>query len=200
MIKNIIFDFGDVFIDLDKPATVREMKKFGFTDITPELDTLFKDYEMGLVTSEYFLDTTKSYFPKASRQELIDAWNAILLEFPEYRLEYLEELAATKRFKLFLLSNTNELHIAHERERMGNRFDRFENAFDRFYLSYEMKKRKPNSDIFEQVLQENKLLAKETLFIDDTKENTDTAQKLGINIWHLKVGKEDVVQLKEHLP
>jgi len=199
MIKNIILDFGDIFINLDKPATAREMMKFGFTGITPELDTLFKEYEMGLVTSEEFLAFTGRLFPNATRHNLIDAWNAILLDFPDERLEFLEALAAEKRYRLFLLSNTNEIHIENERQKMGEKFIRFERAFEGFYLSYEMGKRKPNSDIFQQVLDENQLLPEETFFVDDTKENTDAAAQLGIKTWNLQVGKEDIVQLKYYL-
>jgi len=199
MIKNIILDFGDIFINLDKPATAREMMKFGFTEITPELDTLFKEYEMGLVTSEEFLAFTGRLFPNATRHNLIDAWNAILLDFPDERLEFLEALAAEKRYRLFLLSNTNEIHIENERQKMGEKFMRFERAFEGFYLSYEMGKRKPNSDIFQQVLDENQLLPEETFFVDDTKENTDAAAQLGIKTWNLQVGKEDIVQLKYYL-
>ena len=59
--------------------------------------------------------------------------------------------------------------------------------------------RKPNADIFNFVLQENNLNAEETFFIDDTKENTDAAEKLGIKCWHLQVGKEDILNLKSRL-
>ena len=199
MIKNIVFDFGDVFINLDKPATGRVMGKYGFTGITPELDTLFNEYEMGWVTSEEFLEHTGKLFPKATRQNIIDAWNAILLDFPEERLEFLEALALENKYRLFLLSNTNEIHIENERRKMGERFTRFENAFEVFYLSYKMGKRKPNLDIFQQVLEENNLIPEETLFIDDTKENTDAADQLGIKTWNLIVGKEDITQLKSRL-
>lgn len=199
MIKNIIFDFGDIFINLDKPATAREMKKYGFETITPELDLLFKRYEMGLVTSNQFLSQTGTLFPKATRQNLIDAWNAILLDFPDYRLRFLEELALEKKYRMFLLSNTNEIHIENEKNKMGKRWDRFKNAFEGFYLSYEMKKRKPNLDIFQDILKENQLFPEETFFVDDTKENTDAAAQLGIKTWNLIVGKEDITELKSHL-
>jgi putative hydrolase of the HAD superfamily len=57
--------------------------------------------------------------------------------------------------------------------------------------------RKPNADIFEFVLKENNLIANECLFIDDTKDNTDTAEKLGFNIWNIDETKEDVINLFE---
>nr|WP_299388816.1 HAD family phosphatase [Allomuricauda sp.] len=200
MIKNIILDFGDIFIDLDKPATAKAMEKFGFRDLTPELDALFKAYEKGDISTEAFLKDVSNRFPSASETDLINAWNAILKDFPDSRLEFVEELAKEKKYRLFLLSNTNDLHIEFVRNQLGNdKFKRFEKAFEVFYLSYEMGMRKPDAEIFEFVLKENNLVAEETLFVDDTKENTDTAAKLGIKVWTLQVGKEDITELKKYL-
>ncbi|NKI32570.1 HAD-IA family hydrolase [Croceivirga thetidis] len=200
MIKNIIFDFGDVFINLDKPATFREMQKFGLTAVTPELDILCKNYEKGLISSTSFLNETSAMFPQASKQELTNAWNAILLDFPSHRLDFIESIAAQEPYRLFLLSNTNELHIDFVRKKMGEEdFTRFKNLFEKFYLSHEIHMRKPDREIFDFVLDENELNPVETLLVDDTVENIETALRLKINCWHIKVGKEDVVQLKEHL-
>lgn len=199
MIKNIIFDFGDVFIDLDKPATAREMVRFGFEGLTPELDELFKQYEKGTVSSKEFLSITGAVFPKATEKDLINAWNAILLEFPLERLEFVENLSLEGQHRLFLLSNTNEIHIEHEKKKLGKRFDRFKKSFEKFYLSYEIGMRKPDTEIFEFVLNENQLIAEQTLFVDDTKENIETAASLGIKTWHLNVGLEDITALKKHL-
>ena len=200
MIKNIIFDFGDVFINLDKTATPRALNQLGLQELTPELDSLFKEYEMGLFSSDYFVERTSSFFPNVSTATLLNAWNAILLDFPMHRLEFLEALAKENKYRLFLLSNTNELHIEYVKETTGKEFfTRFKNCFEVFYLSYEMKKRKPNPDIYKQVLEENRLNPRATLFIDDTKENTDTAAQLGIQTWHLQVGQEEVTELKTKL-
>lgn len=200
MIKNIIFDFGDVLINLDKPATAMAMMEYGFQGITPALDTLFKDYEKGWMDSPSFLSEVSGLFPDAGMEHLTSAWNAILLDFPEHRLEFLENLAQEKEYRLFLLSNTNDLHMECVREQMGmERFNRFKNAFEVFYLSYEMGMRKPDAEIFEFVLEENNLVATETLFVDDVKENTDAAALLGIHVWNLQVGQEDITQLKSCL-
>ncbi|TAI49081.1 HAD family hydrolase [Flagellimonas allohymeniacidonis] len=200
MIKNIILDFGDIFINLDKPATARAMVPFGFTGVTPKLDALFKAYEKGTVSSTVFLEVVSAEFPKASESDLIKAWNAILLEFPDSRLEFVEQLALENQYRLFLLSNTNDIHIEYVKQTMGlEKYARFKNAFDVFYLSYEMGMRKPDLEIFDFVLQENHLRPHETLFVDDTKDNTDAASQLGIKTWNLLVGKEDITQLKLHL-
>ncbi|WP_313777832.1 HAD-IA family hydrolase [Flagellimonas meishanensis] len=192
-----MFDLGDVFINLDKMATARIMHKYGFTTVTPALDSLFKHYEKGLMDSKSFLDQVGVHFPKASRQNLKEAWNSILLDFPEYRLEFLEELASKNQYRLFLLSNTNALHMEGVEQQMGTeRFKRFKDVFEGFYLSHEIGMRKPDIEIFQFVLDQNRLHPAETLFVDDTKENTDAAANLGIKTWHLKVGAEEVTQIK----
>ena len=56
MIKNLIFDFGDIFINLDKPATARELEKLGITDFTSEMIEKNQAYEKGLMTTEDFVD------------------------------------------------------------------------------------------------------------------------------------------------
>jgi putative hydrolase of the HAD superfamily len=200
MIKNIILDFGDVLINLDKPATAKAMVQHGFTEITPALEVLFQDYEKGFLSSSDFLDEVASHFPDANRDYLIEAWNSILLDFPEHRLEFIEQLAMENHYKMILLSNTNDLHMERVKAEMGmERFLRFQNAFDVFYLSYEIGMRKPDAEIFDFVLQANELLPHETFFVDDVKENTDAAAELGINVWNLQVGKEDITQLKSKL-
>ncbi|MGN7513915.1 MAG: HAD family hydrolase [Allomuricauda sp.] len=200
MIKNIILDFGDVLINLDKPATAKAMVQHGFTEVTPNLEGLFQNYEKGLITSSDFLDKVSTHFPKASREYLTEAWNSILLDFPEHRLEFIEQLAAENQYKMILLSNTNDLHIKCVKAQMGiERYNRFKNAFDVFYLSYEMGMRKPDTEIFDFVLQENQLTPEETFFVDDVKENTNSAATLGIKVWNLQVGKEEITQLKSKL-
>ena len=139
-------------------------------------------------------------FPHLSPQAITDVWNSMLLDFPEYRLNFLENLVKENRYRLFLLSNTNALHIPHVIKIMGTEsFERFKSSFEQFYLSHEIQLRKPNHEIFQFVLEQNKLNPQNTLFIDDTKENTDAANELGIKTWNLMVGKEDVVNLKERL-
>ncbi|NAY90694.1 HAD-IA family hydrolase [Muricauda sp. JGD-17] len=196
MIKNIILDFGDVLINLDKTATARIMQRYGFTRVTPELDSLFKMYEKGQLETPAFLEQVAVHFPKAGMEDLKKAWNSILLDFPEHRLRFLEGLAEKNRHRLFLLSNTNALHMECVRQQMGRQqYNRFKNVFEGFYLSHEIGMRKPDREIFEFVLKKNNLVAAETLFVDDTLENTDAAIEVGIKTWHLKVGEEEVTQL-----
>ncbi|CAM1343278.1 HAD family hydrolase [Tenacibaculum amylolyticum] len=195
MIKNIIFDFGDVFINLDKQATYRELYKLGVQDISEEMMQVYYNYEMGLLTTDEFVEFFHNTF-QLKKEDLIAAWNAILLDFPLHRLAFLKELAKNKSYRLFLLSNTNDLHISWIQNDWGTAlYNEFKSCFEQFYLSHEIKMRKPNTNIFEFVLKENDLIASETIFIDDTRENTEAAQKLGIHVWNNNPETEDVVEL-----
>jgi putative hydrolase of the HAD superfamily len=195
MIKNIIFDFGDIFINLDKPATYREMAKLGVTDITEEMMSVYHKYEKGLISTEAFLNFYHDKFSIA-KEDLIFAWNAILSDFPKKRLDFLKDLADSKKYRLFLLSNTNDLHIKWIQDSLGKVFyNEFKNSFEQFYLSHEINFRKPDSEIYEFILKENNLISDETLFVDDLKENTDAANKLGIHVWNLIPAKDDVTEL-----
>ncbi|MFK5972748.1 MAG: HAD family phosphatase [Flavobacteriaceae bacterium] len=201
MIKNIIFDFGDVFINLDQKVIFREIEKYGGnTQLSSKIYDLNDTYEVGRISSEDFVSQLQSIYPKASSLEIIGIWNSILLDLPDYRLDFIEKLAQEKAYRLFLLSNTNALHIPHLAKKIGaDKFKRFKDCFEQFYLSHEIHLRKPNAEIFEFTLEQNGLKAQETLFIDDTKENTDAASILGIKTWHLKVGHEDIIDLKTRL-
>lgn len=201
MIKNIIFDFGDVFINLDKQVIYREMIKFGGTaKLTSEIMMLNDTYEVGGISSAAFIENLGRVYPQAKSEEITRIWNSMLLDFPDERLEFIENLANEGNYRLFLLSNTNALHIPHVEKIMGtDKFNRFKNAFEKFYLSHEINLRKPNAEIYEFVLKENGLKAEETFFIDDTRENTEAAEKLGIRSWNLQVGKEDIIELKSKL-
>lgn len=195
MIKNIIFDFGDIFINLDKQATYRELKKLGIPHISDEMTIIARQYEKGIISTQEFTNFFSSQLG-VSVSEVIVAWNSILLNFPRERFLFLKELYESKKYRLFLLSNTNELHISWIQQNWGfNRYMEFKNCFEKFYLSHEIKLRKPNKEIYEFALKENNLIAEETLFIDDLEENTAAASALGIHVWNLIPNQEDVSQL-----
>ena len=201
MIKNIIFDFGDIFINLDKQVVAKEIvKQGGNMDILPEIHVLNERYEVGAISSEEFVSQLAERFHGVSPTRIVEVWNSMLLNFPDYRLEFITRLAEEARYRLFLLSNTNALHIPHVEKIMGaDKFSQFRNSFEQFYLSHEIKLRKPNAEIYDFVLNQNGLRADETFFIDDTKENTDAAARLGIKTWNLKVSLEDIIHLKTKL-
>ena len=195
MIKNIVFDFGDIFINLDKKLFAEELQKIHISQESEEMLPILQQYEMGLVSTDKFLTFFEERL-SISEDKLKRAWNSILLDFPKERLRFIQNLSESKKYRLFLLSNTNDLHISWIQQNWGmEQYNAFKICFEQFYLSHEINLRKPNNNIYEFVLTTNKLVPMETLFIDDTKENTDAAKALGIHIWNLKPGKEDVLEL-----
>lgn len=197
MIKTLIFDFGNVFINLDiENALKKTFERLGITEFSEEIIAFNSFYEQGLISTDEFLEFYSENFPKLDKKELIDIWNFILKDFPKYRLDFIKELKASSKFKLILLSNTNELHINWIKENISF-YEDFKNCFDAFYLSQDINLKKPNSDIFEFVLKENKLKANECLFIDDNKANIDTANNLNFKTWHINPQEEDVINLFE---
>lgn len=194
MIKTIIFDFGDIFINLDKPATFRELERHNIEDFTEEVRKRNIEYEKGIITSAQFVDSYISEYNHLKKEQVIHSWNAILMDFPIYRYHFIKKLSEEKSYQLILLSNTNEIHIDWVKENVPF-FEEFKKCFDAFYLSYEINFRKPDAAIFEYVLKKHDLDPSECLFIDDTKENTDAAEALGIHTWNLEPTREDIIDL-----
>ncbi len=194
MIEAIIFDFGDIFINLDKNAIKNQVRNLGLTQWNNDLQQLNLSYEKGQIKEPEFLSGIQKHIPKASVDDIKKAWNSILKDFPLYRLEFLQLLRS--KYKLYLLSNTDATHIEHFEQREGISFvNDFYSCFEKVYFSFEIGMRKPDEDIFKFVLNNHNLVPKKTLFVDDKSENIETAENLGIQVWHLQVGKEDVIEL-----
>ncbi len=194
MIKHYIFDFGDVFINLDKKGPEKAMKDFGITEVSDAVLANIYMFEKGLVTTKQFLSFYQNQFPKTSESFLRNAWNSMILDFPVNRLAFLEEFSKTN--SCFLLSNINDLHIEYIKEKLGSTFyKRFYSCFKKVYYSHEIKLRKPDASIFEYVFEDSKLNPEECFFVDDTPENTDMASKLGVQCWNLNPLREDIIEL-----
>ncbi|MCF7568170.1 HAD family phosphatase [Sabulilitoribacter arenilitoris] len=195
MIKTIIFDFGNVFINLDINGALQHVRDtFKIDTLSDEMTAFNSLYEQGLISTDEFLEFYTENFPKLSKEELVDVWSFMLKDFPEHRLRFLKQLKSTSKYKLILLSNTNELHITWIKKHIPFYSD-FKNCFDAFYLSHEINLVKPNPNIYKFVLNQNTLTANECLFIDDNADNIDTAKSLGIKTWRIDIESEDVTNL-----
>ena len=150
---------------------------------------LFNQIETGDITVEKFLTELQKETNNASINQVSEAWNAMLLDLPENRLELIQSLK--KEYSIYLLSNTNTIHLDAFKKKLGKvKWIKFYNLFDKMYLSHEMGLRKPNAAIFEYILKEQNLKAQEVFFIDDSPEHIEGANKLGIKTHHLKNGEE----------
>jgi putative hydrolase of the HAD superfamily len=196
MINAIIFDFGDVFINLEKEKSIEEFKKLGLPGPNEELIAQNDLFEKGKISELEFIQSFQKFIPNASLEDIKKAWNSLIGDFPLHRLEFLQMLSG--KYRLFLLTNTDSTHIDRFEHKVGMSFyTDFYRCFEKVYYSYEMGMRKPQPEIFQTILNKHDLSPKRTLFVDDKKENTDVAESLGLYVWNIHPDKEDVVQLFE---
>lgn len=190
-IKNIIFDFGGIFIDIDYQKTEQAFIDAGAVNF-PELytqhhaSTLFEDLETGKISPEEFYD---SFREKArinlSNKTIETAWNAMLGNFLLEELNWLEEIK--HKYRIFLYSNTNQIHY----DAFSTTFKKvtgkanFDDYFIKAYYSHTLGLRKPYKESFEKILEEQHLVASETVFIDDTIKNIEGAKLAGLQTIHL---------------
>lgn len=190
-IKNIIFDLGGVLLEIDFARTGAAFEQLGVHDFLQRYnqqhaDSFFADFEKGKHSNEDFFDHLRRLCDchHLTNQQITDAWNALLIHFPEERVQWLYRIA--KKYRIFLFSNTNAVHynwFAAEFEKQTGLV--FNNCFVKAYYSHEMGLRKPDAASYQQILDEQQLNPAETLFIDDTEKNVLAARELGIQAIHL---------------
>lgn len=190
-IKNLIFDLGGVIINLSVDSTYHAFSQLSGKSIQDLKDaakevSFFNDYEKGLIDDADFRKSLREFLQiEAHDHQLDDAWNAMLLDIPHARIELLKRLR--NQYQLFLLSNTNNIHLQCftniVKDTLGE--TSLDIYFDKSYYSHLMKMRKPDSEIYQQVLSENSLHANETLFLDDNLSNLEGAQTIGIKTFHV---------------
>ena len=197
-IKAIIFDLGAVILNINYQNTIDGFSKLGVKNASSFYSkkaqtNLFNQIETGDITAEKFLAELQKETTNASINQVSEAWNAMLLELPENRLALIQSLK--KKYSIYLLSNTNTIHIDALKKKIENRkWRKFCDLFDKMYLSHELGLRKPNAAIFEYILKEQNLKPEEVFFIDDSPEHIEGANKLGIKTHHLK-NEEEIATL-----
>lgn len=194
MINTILFDFGDVFINLNLEASKMAFAKLGLHSLDHEITQQSELFEKGKISELEFIQTFQKKIPNASIEDIRGAWNAMIGDFPLERLEFLQFLKSN--YRLFLLTNTDAIHLSKFEHSVGMSFSGdFYRCFEKVYYSFEMGMRKPDPEIFQYIIKKHDLNPARTLFVDDKKENTDAAANEGLHVWNLEVGKEDVVNL-----
>ena len=191
-IKNIIFDLGGVFLNIDFSLTSKafiDLGVFQFNEMFTQhfSNPLFELLETGKITEAEFYEAFRQETKMPLTNEQIkNAWNALLLDFPSDRIDWLENIA--NKYQVFLFSNTNQIHYNHFIEYFAAQFPgkNFDSFFIKAYYSQFLGLRKPYPESFQAILDEQGLHAEETLFIDDTFKNIEAAQALGLQTIHLK--------------
>lgn len=189
-VKYLIFDLGGVIINLDTSLTIKAFSELvnkspqqilDFADQHPG----FHAYEKGEISDSDFRDVIREMCTRELSDNAINkAWNAMILDLPSERISFLKSMR--QNHEIFLLSNTNFIHMERVNEvRREAGHPEFNQLFDQEYYSHLIGKRKPDADIFEQVLQEHNLDPEYTLFLDDNASNIEGAKRLGIQTLHV---------------
>lgn len=188
--KNIIFDLGGVIINLDEQRTIRAFARLSsLPEVAIEKSILqFREYhlfEKGLISDDQFRNALRREFELDATDEQIDlCMNAMLLDIPVERIKLLKSL---NQQAIFLLSNTNQIHYTRFNKifKATTGEESLNDCFKRAYYSHLVKMRKPDREIYEMVLEENELVAGETLFLDDNLTNLEGAQSVGISTFQI---------------
>lgn len=199
-IKNIILDLGGVLLNIDYTLTINSFKALGITDFEAlftqaQQNNLFDRFEKGEIESGHFIGELNKLLPSKSKDAIKNAWNAMLLDFPQERFPFL--MGLKERYNTVLLSNTNELHLDFilQQLKLVHNLDSLNNHFKNTYYSCEMGMRKPDPEIFLKVCELEGFNPKETLFIDDTLQHVEGAKSAGLNAFHLDIKSMDIVRL-----
>jgi glucose-1-phosphatase len=194
-IKNIVFDLGGVLIEIDYQATISKFKAIGISNFDQiysqyTQSDLFDRYDKGFATPDEFRSGIKTLANlKAPDAVFDDAWNAMILDLPSENLKLLLKLKS--RYKTFLLSNTNEIHLEYffNYLKKNHNVERLEDYFTNVHYSCRMGMRKPDLEIYNKLIEINGLKPSETLFIDDTAFNVDAAIEAGWQGYYMPKGK-----------
>lgn len=202
MIKNLLFDLGGVIMDIDRNHCVKAFKQLGMNNPDLFLGEYsqagpFGELESGKISAEEFHNALRPYLPETITDEQMDAaFSDFLIGIPESRLNALKELR--KRYKVYILSNTNPImwdnRIAEEFRKQGENLDTYT---DGAITSFEEKVMKPDARIFEIACKKLHIKPEETVFLDDSKANTEAAAALGFHTIHVAPGTEFTTLLKE---
>lgn len=186
-IKNIILDYGNVIFDLDFQRAHKSFEEIGIKDVNSFFShkvqsSLFDDFDKGKISADDFRNTIRAVTgQKDLTDEQIDhAWNSLLIGVPKGRHELLMQLK--NRYRTFLLSNNNELHYDWIMRYLKNEYQLDGNKifFEKDYYSHLLGMRKPDEEIFDFVISTNGLKPNETLFVDDSPQHLETADRMGI--------------------
>ncbi|MBC8488463.1 MAG: HAD family phosphatase [Bacteroidetes bacterium] len=190
-IKNIIFDFGGVIINIDHQKVENAFISLGvdnFDELFNKVSQteLFQKLEKGLISPREFRNTIRDISGINVTDEILDfTWNQIIGDYPTGRIKLLKKIG--NRYKLFILSNTNKIHYDYYITQFRKEFGfEFQSLFDNTYWSFKIGKRKPDIDSFQYVISKNQLMPEETLFVDDSFQNILAARQLNLIAYFLK--------------
>jgi putative hydrolase of the HAD superfamily len=190
-IKNIVFDFGGVVVDINRTAAIDKFKKTGIANIEELLDPyrqkgIFCKIEDGSMSREdFYAEICRLTGKNIDSKDIDQGWLDFIVPVEQTKLDYIQKLRA--KYKVLLLSNTNDIimswALSEEFSPAGKPLDYY---FDEMYLSYKLGCMKPDFDIFHKMIELSGINPAETLFIDDSEANITSGKTLGFKTFWFK--------------
>ncbi len=195
MIKNLLLDMGGVILNVSYHRVIESFKAYGIENFEKVYTQaaqveIIDRFEEGKCTAEEFRQGVRDLLGvNLSDKQIDDAWFSMILEIPRDVIALLQELK--KKYRLFLFSNTNVLHIEYLKEEFKRQlgYDFFGTVFEKAFFSNEIHHRKPHPESFAFVLNEAGIKPEETLFVDDSPQHLEGAKKVGLNTYWLTAGE-----------
>lgn len=185
--KAVLFDLGNVVIQLDEQRTYREFGALGEISEAEAVSRflsspIFHDFERGNITEQAFMDGLRQLLgkPQLSDEKIQWAWNTILEYIDPDLIQAIKQMKA--QYHLMVLSNTNSIHekAFHQMLFAISGFQHLDQLFHDVYLSHQIRERKPDLASWQFILNRHDFRPAEILFLDDKPENLAGADSLGI--------------------
>lgn len=176
-IKHIIFDLGNVLVNIHPQRTMESLASACAKDISRIapffLSQTHLKFMKGVLTpQEFHREFSENFECAIPFAEFIAAWSRLIGTAKTGVAEIVEQLCP--RFALSVCSNTDPIHWE-----IARRTCRFFDKFQSYFLSFEMNCLKPDAVIFRRMLAALAVPASHCIFIDDTEENISKAEELG---------------------
>lgn len=204
MIKNIVFDFGGVLLDLRPDRCIEEFRKIGIPEIKDMLSLAHQQGVLGLMEegrlslAEFCDGVRSNHLPAPTNRQIVQAFCSMADGLPAYKLDFCQQLKE-EGYHVSALSNTNPLHWGYCQRYFIEAGYTAEELFEYVWLSCEMHLVKPDPQIFKCILEQSGYLPEETLFVDDNARNCEVARSLGINTYMAPVRTDWSGELRQHL-
>ena len=204
MIRDIVFDFGGVLTTIDTERALQKFRDLGIENPEQYINSYcqkgpFFEVENGDIDAEEFCRRISAIAGRGiTFEEAKEAWLGFLVEINTHLLEYLQTLRG--RYRLSVLSNTNPFiqswALTSDFTPNGKSLADY---FDNLFFSYRMHCSKPSEEIYRKMLEQGKMKAEETLFVDDGAKNIEAAARVGIQTLHVTNGEDWRQALEERL-
>lgn len=182
----IIFDFGNVLIDLDYPRVIKRFSEVAQKN-REEIEELvvnapvLQQFERGMIDPDEFRAEVNKLLGTNLRESQFDAiWNSMLKSITKERMNKVLQIG--EKFDTYILSNTNIIHEMAYEEMIMEETGRLSlrDFVKEVFYSHEIGLRKPNLNCYEYVIDEIDNYPSRMLFLDDRLDNVESAQKAGM--------------------